>query len=274
MKQKQIIITGGYSGIGLELSRLLIKDGHKLGLIIKNENRKKDFLQNHPEFNNQNVELFIADLSSQNQVLNVAEEIKNRWKVIDFLFNNAGILTGRLCFSEQNNEMHFEVNTISPYLLTLELKTALDNSGNSIVVNTVTDGLHYLKAFDLSELVNPTKFIKLFGSYTLSKMALLLLMNELAVEWMGHNIRFINVSPGGNKTKLTDGDGMPGWMRPLIFLLYKKPTFGAKQLYNAAFKETLCDKTGIYVQNGKIKQIQVSIKENQHQEILSKIKKK
>jgi NAD(P)-dependent dehydrogenase (short-subunit alcohol dehydrogenase family) len=274
MKQKQIIITGGYSGIGLELSRLLIKDGHKLGLIIKNEDRKTAFLHNHPEFINLNVEFFIADLSNQNQVLKVAEEISNRWEAIDILFNNAGILTGSLCFSEHQNEMHFEVNTIAPYLLTLELKSALEKSGDSIVLNTVTDGLHYLKVFDSNELLNPTRFIKLFGSYTLSKMALLLLMNELATEWSQHNIRFINASPGGNKTKLTNGDGMPGWMRPLILLLYKKPTFGAKQLYDAAFKASFSDKTGIYVQTGKIEKIQISIKDSQRQEILSKISKK
>ena len=152
MKQKQILITGGYSGIGLELSKLLIKDGHRLGLIIKNESRKTDFLQNYPEFNNQNVDLFLADLSIQNQVFNVAEEIKKKCKTIDILFNNAGVLIGELCFSEQKNEMHLEVNTIAPYILTLGIKTALENSDNAIVINTVTDGLHYFKAFRSSEL--------------------------------------------------------------------------------------------------------------------------
>jgi len=272
MKQKQIIITGGYSGIGLELSRMLIKDGHRLGLIIKNESRKTDFLQNYPEFNNQNVDLFLADLSIQNQVFNVAEDIKRKWKAIDLLINNAGVLIGELCFSEQKNEMHLEVNTIAPYILTLRLKTALEHSGNAIVINTVTDGLHYFKTFDPSELLNPTKFVKLFGPYTLSKMALLLLMNELASEWFQNKIRFLNVSPGGNRTKLTNGNGMPRWMQPLILLLYKKPTSGAKQLYDAAFKEDFYDKTGIYIQSGKIKKIQISIKENQRQEIVSKIK--
>jgi len=35
-----IIITGGYSGIGLELTKMLFAEGHKLGLIIRNKKNK------------------------------------------------------------------------------------------------------------------------------------------------------------------------------------------------------------------------------------------
>ncbi len=61
MKQKQIIITGGYSGIGLELTKLILKDDHKAGLIVRNEtailNETKQKLK---QFNPDNLDFFYS----------------------------------------------------------------------------------------------------------------------------------------------------------------------------------------------------------------------
>ncbi|MBN2425595.1 MAG: SDR family NAD(P)-dependent oxidoreductase [Calditrichaceae bacterium] len=272
MITKKILITGGYSGIGLELSKILFNEGHKIGLIIKNENRKLEFLREYPEFNTLEIDIFLADLSNQEQIIQVANDIRNRWGKIDILFNNAGVLLGEKLLSAQGNEMHFEINTLAHYLLTLKLKPLLQESGGAIVINTATDGLHYIKTIDIQDLFNPKKFKKLFGSYTQSKLALVLLMNKISDEWFKNNIRIINVSPGGNKTKLTEGKGMPAWMTPLMVLLYKNPIHGAKLLYGAAFNESYKDKTGIYLQNGKIQKIKLSLNEVQESEILKRYK--
>lgn len=270
--EKQIIITGGYSGIGFELSKILLKQGHKLGLIIRSEKRKNSFLQKNPEFATAKVDFFLSDLSIQEQVVQVVNEITGKWQKVDILFNNAGVLLDKEKYSPQQNELHYEINVLAPYLLANKLKPALINTGNALIVNTVTDGLHYMKTININELTNPAKFRKLFGSYMQSKLALALLMQDLSREWIKSKIRIINVSPGGNKTKLSTGKGMPGWMLPFRLLLYKKPEYGAGFLYEAAFKKDLTDKTGIYLQRNKIENLRIVINKEQKNELLRGLK--
>ncbi|HEY5125479.1 MAG TPA: SDR family NAD(P)-dependent oxidoreductase [Ignavibacteria bacterium] len=270
--KKQIIITGGYSGIGLELSKILLKQGHKLGLIVRNENSQSDFLNKYPEFDTENTDFFIADLGIQEKVVQIANAIKEKWDKVDILFNNAGILLGEEKYSVQGNEMHFEINTLAPYSLAIELKSSMIKSKNALIVNTVTDGLHYMKKIDINGLLSPKKFRKLFGSYMHSKLALALLMNNISDEWIKDNIRIINASPGGNKTKLTKGNGMPVWMIPFRILMYKKPEYGAKLLYDAAFKEDFMDKTGVFLQNNKIQKLRIRLKNEENNELLKGLK--
>ncbi|MEL6182174.1 MAG: hypothetical protein AAFS10_24660 [Myxococcota bacterium] len=37
----EIVLTGGHSGMGLELSKLLLADGHRLTLIVRSAKRKE-----------------------------------------------------------------------------------------------------------------------------------------------------------------------------------------------------------------------------------------
>ena len=211
-----IILTGGHSGIGLELTKMLLNDNHKIGLILRSEKRKSEFIQAFGE--SSNVDFFFADLSNQQEVEQVAMNIRAKWSNLDGLFNNAGVLNDKAYYSPQNNELHFEVNTLAPYILTLALRPLLEKSEHPFIVNTVTGGMHKQKSLDVAQLKKPEKFVKLFGSYMNSKFALVVLMNHLANQYP--NLRIVNVDPGPNKTKMTNGDGMPKWLllvRNLMF---------------------------------------------------------
>ena len=109
--KKNIIISCGHSGIGLELTKRLLKEGHRIGLIIRNEDRKKSILN---LLETSKIDFFYADLSIQAEVIRVAQEIKSSWDKIDRLYNNAGIaiMKGDRRISNQRNELHFEINTI------------------------------------------------------------------------------------------------------------------------------------------------------------------
>lgn len=249
------ILTGGHSGIGLELTKMLLAEGHHLGLIVRNERRKADAIKTFGS--SDQIHFFFADLSKQAAIKEVAKTIKSFWTTLDGLFNNAGVLLDQPYYSDQGNELHFEVNTLAPYLLTKELKPILDKAEAPFVVNTVTGGMHNVKKLDVDDLKQPKKFVKLLGSYMNSKMALVVLMNQLAEEWP--NIRIVNVDPGPNKTKMTSGAGMPGWLKPVRNLLFAKPTKGAVKLYNGGFKERFTKKSGIYLTNNSIKPIKLQL---------------
>ena len=102
---KTIIVTGGHSGIGLKLTKRLVADGHRVGLVVRDTARASSV---------SDVEsVFVADLSDQDQVRTVAQEIRHKWGLVDILFNNAGVLLDDVYKSPECNEMHLEVNALS-----------------------------------------------------------------------------------------------------------------------------------------------------------------
>ena len=266
---KQIVLTGGSSGIGLELLKHLLGQGHRVAVVARTESQLKELRNN---FRSNDIEVFIADLSIQADTLNASRVIKEKFGRVDILFNNAGVLLGKIITSKQGNEMHYEVNTLSPYLLTLVLKSALAQSLEPLVVNTSTDGLHYAQNINVSELVRPRKNQSPLNLYLNSKLSLILLMKHISDELQRDGIRVINVSPGGNKTKLSMGQGMPIWLVPIVKLFYKNPQHGADLLYKAAFDEQYLGKSQIYLQNNMIKEIRCSINDEQISELRSGLK--
>ncbi|MEM7110216.1 MAG: SDR family NAD(P)-dependent oxidoreductase [Bacteroidota bacterium] len=259
-----ILITGGHSGIGLELTKKILEKGHQVGLIVKSEARKSDAEHLFPGENK--PEIFIGDLSDRGQIKAVAEELMAANGKLDGLFNNAGVLLDKLYLSKYGNELQLEVNAISPYLLTKELKPLLDKADKPFVINTATAGLNKQNSIDIPTFKKPKKFTKLFGSYLNSKLMLVLLMNHLSTQWQ--NVRIVNVDPGAIKTKMTAGDGMPFWLKPIRNLLFKAPEEGAQNLYDAGFKDNYLDRSGIYLSKGKIQKMQLEIDENQIDELL------
>ncbi|MEM1000889.1 MAG: SDR family NAD(P)-dependent oxidoreductase [Bacteroidota bacterium] len=262
-----ILLTGGHSGIGLELTRMLLKDGHHLGLIVRSEKRKADAQR---ELGAQAaIDYFIADLGKRDQITAVAQSISEKWDRIDGLFNNAGVLLDQAYYSDQGNELQFEINALTPYHLTTQLKPLLDAAEKPFVVNTATGSVHKKKELDIAEIRKPKKFVKLTGSYLNSKYALVLLMNHLAKEWP--NVRIASVNPGPNKTKMTgkDNSGMPGWLLPFRNLLFPKPIAGAKKLYAAAFAPRFQTQSGIITNGKSVQPMKYALSDAEAKELLA-----
>lgn len=258
------IITGGHSGMGLELTKKLLREGHQVGLIVRSAKRKADTQQLFQE--QDQVDIFIADLGKRDQIKAVAEEIGSAYTQVDGLFNNAGVLLDKLYFSDYGNELQLEVNGISPYLLTRALQPYLAKADNPFVVSTATGGLNSKKLVDIPAFKKPQKFTKLLGSYIDSKLILVLLMNYLSKEEQG--IRFVSVNPGAIKTKMTAGDGMPFWLRPIRNLFFSTPEKGAQHIYDAAFSLDIKG-SGIFVSEGKVRPMKYAIKEAEVETLLA-----
>lgn len=260
-----ILLTGGHTGIGLELTKLLLKDNHQINLVAKDHGRVKAAAEALDQSGR--IAYYYADLSKQEEVVRMAEEVNQKGEPIDILFNNAGVLLDDLLLSPQGNEMHYEVNTLAPIILTRSLKASLDRSKHPLVVNTVTDGIHQSRKLDIEELMHPKKFRKLFGSYMQSKLALTLAMNAWALSWP--NIRVVNVIPGPNKTKMTGGKGMPAWLIPIRNVFFAPPQKGAIRLHQAAFN---LQGSGIYLSKNKVKLVRQQLNDAEIKTLLSGIK--
>ena len=78
------LITGASSGIGLEMAKILNKEGYELILVA----REKEKLRKVQELLGANVKIIVADLSNESKLKEIYVLCKN--EKIDVLINNAG----------------------------------------------------------------------------------------------------------------------------------------------------------------------------------------
>ena len=112
----KILITGASSGIGLEMAKILSKDGNELILV----SRDKEKLQSIQEELGKNVKIIVADLSKESKVKELYVLCKN--DKIDVLINNAGFGD---CGFFTETDLNKEINMIDLNIKALHILTKL-----------------------------------------------------------------------------------------------------------------------------------------------------
>lgn len=135
MKDKNIIITGGTSGIGKETAtQLALQHGNVI--LCGRDNNKGKQTENEiiDATGNTNVSFLQADFCSFASVKKMVQQVKERVSRIDVLINNAGFITNKCVITGDGIESQWSVNYFSPYLLTrLILNENLMSNGSRIV---------------------------------------------------------------------------------------------------------------------------------------------
>ncbi|NUU80172.1 SDR family NAD(P)-dependent oxidoreductase [Paenibacillus xylanilyticus] len=233
------LITGSTSGIGLELTRMLLVEGWQvIGLNRSLFPAEQGDIQN--ALRSGQLRLVQANLTNYESLRIALDQIKSETDSIDALFNNAGGSASELRYSDQGHEMHFELQTVVPYIIYKELYGLLLKGQLKTVVNTSTSAFNMLKRFDLNILERPTEFKKLFGPYATSKLGLSLWTHEAAADAAKTDgIRLLSVDPGGNNTlRGNKKSGLPFYIKPIMKLFFPHPSHGASLLYNGGFSST------------------------------------
>lgn len=245
---KTAIVTGAGSGIGLELTKRLLREGWSVAALLRRPS------QEYPNFPNETIKwlrVYTGDLSDAAERRAVVTRIAEIEPRIDILFNNAGVSTATLQFSPQGREMHYEVNTIAPYVLTEALTANLAAAGGR-VVNTVSDAIFFDKRFDPNTLAHPARFKKVTGPYASSKLALALWSKAISPALATCGVSIVSVTPGPNDTPLLHGPGMPTLMRLIARMVAKPPTHGAGLLLDAAVGSY---RSGDFLMKGKVRDL-------------------
>jgi short-subunit dehydrogenase len=111
------VVTGASSGIGLELSRLLARDGHDLVIVAQHAERLAEVARDLTAQCGVRVMVIAADLSDRAAPLEIAGKLKRQGLTPDVLVNNAGFalrgLFAVLDLGEQLRMVHVNVSALT-----------------------------------------------------------------------------------------------------------------------------------------------------------------
>ncbi|MBO9600312.1 MAG: SDR family NAD(P)-dependent oxidoreductase [Cohnella sp.] len=256
IREDVALITGASAGIGLELSRKLLSEGWQVVALNRSDFPPEDTVFQTAVKEGRLRIYKTADLADYDSLRGTLDHIKSKERRIDILFNNAGGSFPELSYSKQGREKHYELLTVVPYIVLMELMELIRRGNRKTVINTSSSALHYTKEFTIETLERPKTFRKLLGPYATSKLALSLWTLAIAPQLAKDgDIKIRSVDPGGNNT-LRKGkkSGLPLVVTLLMKLFFAPPTHGAGKLYEGAFGEHR-DKTGVFVVKGRVAEL-------------------
>lgn len=134
--QRVVFITGSTGGLGREVARALASQGDHIIVHGRSAERGVELVTEIEAEGAGSARLYLADFGSFDEVRALASAVGRDYDRLDVLVNNAGIwLEGPRQLSSDGQELHFQVNYLSGFLLTNSLLPLLRESAPSRVVH-------------------------------------------------------------------------------------------------------------------------------------------
>jgi|SRR5579875_408104 NAD(P)-dependent dehydrogenase (short-subunit alcohol dehydrogenase family) len=195
MRGKVCLITGATSGIGKITARGLARQGATVVLVARNRAKGEDTVREiRATSHNPNVELLLADLSSQDSIRQLAATFIEQYPHLHVLINNAGVFMLKRQETVDGLEMTFALNHLAPFLLNHLLLDRLKASAPARVVNVCSDA-HTSGRIDLDNL-QLVRGYNAWRAYAQSKLAMLLCSYEQARQLEGSGVTLNCAHPG------------------------------------------------------------------------------
>ena len=226
---KVAFITGGSRGIGKAISERFAKEGYNIVINFKeNVNRAEELKVELESKYNVEVMLVKADLSNENSIIQMVDKIIDKYKKIDVLINNAGIVIDKE-FDERTVKDWTEtikVNLIAPFLLTKLMGNKMFEEKSGTIINiSSTNGIntYYPSSVD----------------YDASKSGLISLTYDSAVQYSPY-VRVNCVAPGWVNTEMNmdlEEDFVKDETEKILVKRFGEPKEIANVVYFLASKE-------------------------------------
>jgi uncharacterized oxidoreductase len=190
LEQRTVLITGGTSGIGLELARQLQQRGNTV-LVTGREQEKLDAAQRLLP----GLHTFKSDVSNPEDIGALHQSASARFPALDTLINNAGIM--RNLNLNQDRDLNdvtreIEINLSGPVRMIQQFLPYLKTRPSALIVN-VSSGLAFVP-FPVSPVYCATKAA--IHSYTQS----------LRIQLQGTSVTVVELAPPGVETPLFRGE--------------------------------------------------------------------
>jgi NAD(P)-dependent dehydrogenase (short-subunit alcohol dehydrogenase family) len=256
MRGKTCVVTGANSGIGKETALGLARLGAQVVMVCRNREKGQVALEDiRRESGSSQVDLLIADLSSQASVRELAKQICAKYQRLDVLINNAGATSPARKLSADGIEVTVAGNHLGPALLTALLLGLLKSSAPSRIINVSSEGHRAGRmSYSASDLQYERRKYSWGSAYAQSKLLMNAYTFELARRLEGTGVTANCLHPGLVTTNLGGSDQSLGWK--IIFGLLRPLSLNAQQgarttLYVASDSE-LAGVSGKYFAKSKI----------------------
>jgi retinol dehydrogenase 14 len=249
MTGRTVLITGATGGIGKATALGLAARGAHLAITGRDLGRTEAAAHEIRAAGGGQVDVFVADLSSQSEVRRLAAEVLQHLPRLDVLVNNVGGHWNSRHVTVDGLERTFAINHLAPFLLTNLLLDRLHASAPARVVTVASDA-HRMGRIDFDDLQGARSYS---GSraYDQSKLANVLFTYELARRLRGTTVTANAVHPGVVNTSFGAED--PGSIQrllvPFIRPFMKSPARGAATSIHVASAPELEQVTGRYFTN-------------------------
>ena len=253
IRGKTVLLTGATSGIGLEASVALARQGARVIMVGRNQAKTEAARADvASRSGSKEVSYLLADFASQASVRALADAVRSRADRLDVLVNNAGGVNKARTVTADGIETTFAVNHLGYFLLTNLLLDLVVKSAPARVVTVASVG-HRRGTLDFEDLGFERGGYSIMRAYSRSKLANILFANELARRRAGSGVTSNSLHPGSVDTNIWSG--APLWAKPIIQVLLR-PFFisaekGGERIVQLAASPELEGVTGKYFEDGK-----------------------
>ena len=253
LEGKVAMVTGGYSGIGLETSRALKEAGARVIVPARRKDVAKSELSGIVD-SDDILDLDLADPISAQSFVN---EFVDSGLSLDILINNAAVMACPQMPTKEGWDLQFAVNHIGHFIITKGLLPTMSSSGSRIV--TLSSTGHKLSGIQWEDVHFEESYDK-WKAYGQSKTAASLLAVEISERMKDEGIKTYSVHPGGIFTPLQrhlekeemialGWLGEDGELSEMAAANFKSPTQGASTSLWCATSPMLEEVSGVYCEN-------------------------
>lgn len=258
---KTALVTGGYSGIGIETVRALTNAGATVLVPSRDVDRAVKTLEGIIPAD----QIGFMDLSDLPTVERYGEDLSSAYPIIDLAIFNAGVMACPLDRTTQGLEWQLGVNHVGHFLLMRTIMKAL-RAANGARLVTLSSIAHRMGNVDFADMNYDQRSYDKWQAYGQAKSAQSLMAVELDRREKDSGIRSFAVHPGGIFTPLqrhlgnaemaefgwTDTDGNPSAVAEKLF---KSTSQGCATSLWAATAVSLNHMGGVYCEDCNISRV-------------------
>jgi uncharacterized oxidoreductase len=190
LKNRTVLITGGTSGIGLELARQLLDRGNTVIVTGRDHDRLAAAGKALPA-----AHLFRSDVADPAAMEALQRDVLTRFPALDTLVNNAGIMRNLKLAAPrdlQDVSREIEIGLMGPVRMVQQFLPCLTRQPSALIVN-VSSGLAFIP-FPISPI------------YSAAKAGLHAYTQCLRAQLAGSSVRIVELAPPGTETPLFRGE--------------------------------------------------------------------
>lgn len=190
--QKTVLITGATSGIGEAAAKIFAKNGCKLILTGRREDRLMDFTNQLVKTFGIDVLPLVFDVRNFEAVQNAVNNLPDSWKTIDILLNNAGLAVGLTAIQDgviDDWERMIDTNIKGLLYVTRCFAPLMiaRNSGHIINIGSIAGKEVYSNG----------------NVYCATKHAVDALTKSMRIDMVKHGIKVTQIAPGAVETEFS-----------------------------------------------------------------------